>query len=62
MGELRMQLARIATFLAFSATATRLMVFAAPFIAPQALFVTDAGLFISVIDVRGHPLVFQQCA
>jgi hypothetical protein len=62
MGELRMQLARIATFLAYSATATCLMVFAAALIAPQALFDTDGGLFSAIIGIRGHPFGFQQCA
>jgi hypothetical protein len=62
MGEVKVQLARIAIFLAFSATAARLMVFAAAFIAPQPLFDTDGGLFSAVIGIRGHPFGFQQCA
>src|SRR5262249_33717102 len=61
MGELRSHLTGVAFFLAFSATAARLMVFAAALITSQAFFNTDGSLFSAVIGIGSHPFSFEQC-
>jgi hypothetical protein len=37
------------------------MVFAAAFVAPQAFFDADRGLFCAVIGIRGRSFGFEQC-
>src|SRR5215470_18509150 len=49
-------------FGAGSTAPTGLMVFTAPFVAPQPLFDADRSLFRAVIGIRGHSFRFEQRA